>query len=103
MKPAQIIGFIFSVIGAWYLSLFYDDLMLGEPSSSSLGIGVAVVFSFFAVSALLLIPTSIILRTEKKRTKRQFTGWLWSSLFIINAIFAATYVLAFFLVLLRYV
>ncbi|WP_285163380.1 hypothetical protein [Shewanella goraebulensis] len=93
MKSAQIIGFILSIFSAWYLSLFYDSLLMKSSSSPSLGIGVAVVFALCTISVVLTIPTCVLLRSKKARTEKQFTGWFWSSLFALNSICAIAYLL----------
>ncbi|CAB9494204.1 hypothetical protein [Alteromonas macleodii] len=92
MKVTQIFGLIISILAFTYYMSFAQRLDSPDAQGSvALGIGLLSVFFLALISAILLIPTSIILLRKKARERHNFNGLIWNTVLGFNTALAFFY------------
>lgn len=92
MKVTQIIGLMISILAfTYYMSFAHRLDSPDEQGSVTLGIGLLIVFFLAFISAILLIPTSIMLWRSKVRELHNFNDLIWKIVLGINSALAVIY------------
>lgn len=92
MKGTQITGLVFTFLAfAYYLTFAHRLDNIEENDSVSLGLGMLLVYFLAFISAILLIPTTIMLWKKTTREHHNYTGFIWRSVLIVNSLLTVLY------------
>ncbi|MBW3513563.1 carbon starvation protein CstA [Shewanella sp. NKUCC01_JLK] len=96
MRTLQLLGFILAIAGVilGYITLASIDGQTSEASVGAAGLGmIFMVLPTFGCSALILVPSSLTLCKSEVRLRTYFKGSFWLSLWKLNLVLSAVYIL----------
>ncbi|MCS6129559.1 carbon starvation protein CstA [Shewanella baltica] len=95
MRTLQLLGFILAIAGViWgYITLASIDGQTSEASAGAAGLSmILIVLPIFGCSALMLVPSSLVLCKSEVRLRTYFKGSFWLSLWELNLVISAVYI-----------
>ncbi|KFZ38941.1 hypothetical protein HR45_00615 [Shewanella mangrovi] len=92
MKANHIMGLLFTLLWIGYYISFADRVSSpDEQGSVTIGIGIIWVIALAFISAMIVVPSSWMLRRKKAREAHKFNGFIWNTLLVINSALAIFY------------
>jgi len=95
LRTLQLLGFILAIAGViWgYITLASIDGQTSEASAGAAGLSmILIVLPIFGCSALMLVPSSLVLCKSEVRLRTYFKGSFWLSLWELNLVISAVYI-----------
>jgi len=95
LRTLQLLGFILAIAGViWgYITLVSIDGQTSEASAGAAGLSmILIVLPIFGSSALMLVPSSLVLCKSDVRLRTYFKGSFWLSLWKLNLVISAVYI-----------
>jgi len=94
MRSIQLVGFLIAVFAVLLGCQLLYPVEAGTPLSAKSGSGIGLIFLVtpaLALSALMLIPSSIALGSFNFRKRSHFQGKFWYGLWAVNCIVSVAF------------